>query len=207
MSGVSEFPSILLQASVAFSTSVKKQEKKLNYATHLHFHLQSNHKQLRRNTKRKWHKLICINTSVRYFNTPTDGDRTTSTSNSSSCAERNLSQTANHIKFFLPGSWGSLNIKCQVFPMSDYKKCHKNTNGGRDIRSLTGIAGSNPAEGHWYLSFVSVVLSGRRLCVGPISRPGEYYWLCVCVCVFVSVCVSVCLSVCLSVTKSDQLQQ
>jgi len=46
VSDVSEFPSILLQVSVAFSTSVKKQKKELSYATHLHFHLHSNHKQL-----------------------------------------------------------------------------------------------------------------------------------------------------------------
>jgi len=113
--GASEFQSILLQASVAFSTSVKKQKKKLSYATHLHFHLHNNHKQLRRHAKRKWHKLICINKSVRYFSAPTDGDRATgnnssssSSSSSSSCVERNLNQTANRIKFFLPGSWGRL---------------------------------------------------------------------------------------------------
>jgi len=42
-------------------------------------------------------------------------------------------------------------------------------------QSNSGIAGSNPAEGHLYPSLVSVVLSGRRLYVGLISRPGEYY--------------------------------
>jgi len=37
--------------------------------------------------------------------------------------------------------------------------------------SLAGIAGSNPAGGHRCLSLVSVVLSGKGLCVGPITRP------------------------------------
>ena len=157
MFGASKFPSILLQTSVAFSTSVKEQKKKkLSYATHLHFHLHSNHKQLRRNTKRKWHKLICINrsTSVCYFSNPTDGDRTTSSSSSSSssssCVERNLNQRANQINFFLPGSWGRLNIKCQVFPTSNYKQCHKNTNGSRHIRSV----GLQPIE-FWDCGFES----------------------------------------------------
>ena len=40
-----------------------------------------------------------------------------------------------------------------------------------------------------WMSVVSVVLSGRGLCVGPITRPEVSYRVCVCVCVrmFVSV--------------------
>ena len=52
------------------------------------------------------------------------------------------------------------------------------------VRSLAGIAGSNPAGGMdgcplWVLC----VLSGRSLCDRPIPRPEESYWLwCVLVC-------------------------
>jgi len=41
-------------------------------------------------------------------------------------------------------------------------------------RSLAGIAGSNPAR-DIDVSLVSVVLSGRGLCDGPITRPAESY--------------------------------
>jgi len=56
-------------------------------------------------------------------------------------------------------------------------------------RSLAGIAGSNPAGGHGCLSgavcvCVCVVLPGRGLCVGLITRPEESYQLwCVVLCV------------------------
>ena len=50
-------------------------------------------------------------------------------------------------------------------------------------RSLTGIAGSNPAGGMHVLCIANVVLSGRGLCDGPIPRPEESYRLwCVSVC-------------------------
>jgi len=42
-------------------------------------------------------------------------------------------------------------------------------------RSLAGIAGSNPARGIYVLS---LVLSGRGICDGSISRPDELYRLC-----------------------------
>ena len=45
-------------------------------------------------------------------------------------------------------------------------------------RSPAEIARSNPAGGMDGLSVVSVVLSGRGLCDGPIPRPGESYRLC-----------------------------
>jgi hypothetical protein len=39
-------------------------------------------------------------------------------------------------------------------------------------RSLTGIVGSNPAEG---MDVICCVLSGRGLCVGLVTRPEESY--------------------------------
>ena len=42
-------------------------------------------------------------------------------------------------------------------------------------RSLAGISGSNPA---WGIYVLSLVLSGRGLCDGSISRPDEFYRLC-----------------------------
>ena len=52
---------------------------------------------------------------------------------------------------------------------------------------LAGIAGSNPGRGYGYLSCVCCVLSGRCLCVKPITRREESYRVCVCVCVCLSV--------------------
>jgi hypothetical protein len=54
-------------------------------------------------------------------------------------------------------------------------------------RSLAGIAGSNPA-GRMDVSCEYFELSGRGLCVWPITSPEESYSVCVCVCV--CVCVS-----------------
>jgi len=47
-------------------------------------------------------------------------------------------------------------------------------------RWLAGIAGSNLAGLWMSLSCVCCVLSGTDLCDGPITRPEESYWLCVC---------------------------
>ena len=42
-------------------------------------------------------------------------------------------------------------------------------------RSLAGIAGSNPAEGHGYLSLANLVCCiGDGFCDGPIPRPEEF---------------------------------
>jgi len=41
-------------------------------------------------------------------------------------------------------------------------------------RPLPGIAGSKPAEGK-DISYECCLLSGRGLCVGPITRPEESY--------------------------------
>ena len=45
------------------------------------------------------------------------------------------------------------------------------------------------------MSLVSVVLSGRDLCVWPIARPAESYLVYVYVCMYVCVCVCVCVCV------------
>ena len=42
-------------------------------------------------------------------------------------------------------------------------------------RSFAGVMGSNHAGGRGCLSVVSVVLSCRGLCDGPITRPEESY--------------------------------
>ena len=50
-------------------------------------------------------------------------------------------------------------------------------------RSFAGVAGSN-LSGTWMsVCFECYVLSGRRLCDGPITCPEESYPVCVCVCV------------------------
>ena len=42
--------------------------------------------------------------------------------------------------------------------------------------SLAGIAGLNPARGAWMALYCECyVLSGRGLCVAPITRPEESY--------------------------------
>ena len=45
------------------------------------------------------------------------------------------------------------------------------------------------SPGHGCVSVVFCVLSGRGLCVGPITRPGESCGVSTCVCVCVCVCV------------------
>jgi hypothetical protein len=52
------------------------------------------------------------------------------------------------------------------------------------LRSLAGSVGSSSARDK-DVFLVCFVLSGRGLCVGPITRPEECYRLCVCVCVCV----------------------
>jgi hypothetical protein len=47
------------------------------------------------------------------------------------------------------------------------------------------------------------VVSGRGLCVGPITRPKESYRVCVCVCVCVCLSVCVCVCVCVCVSECD----
>jgi hypothetical protein len=49
--------------------------------------------------------------------------------------------------------------------------------GGHEARnrSLAGIVGSNTAGGMDVCLFECCVLSGRDLCVGLITRPGESY--------------------------------
>ena len=50
--------------------------------------------------------------------------------------------------------------------------------------SLAGVAGSNPASS-MDVCFEGCVLSGRGLCVGPITRPEESYRARVCLIVMV----------------------
>ena len=79
-----------------------------------------------------------------------------------------------------------VNIDRQSFSVANFFKCRSRYPHGLSLgcsRSFAEIAGSNPARGHGSLSIVSVVLSGRGLCDGPIPRPEDSYRVCTRMCV------------------------
>jgi hypothetical protein len=67
---------------------------------------------------------------------------------------------------------------------------------GSAAARFLGLRFRIPPRTRLFVSCDCLLLSRRRLCDRPITRPEESYGFCVCVCVCVSVCVSVCLIVC-----------